>query len=115
MRQGASEPAVLALDVGTTGVRAVLVDAAGALRGSAYREVLPVYPAPGLVEHELEPLFTAVCDVIRTVLNAGAAHVRGLGIANQRGTAVVWETATGRAVHDALSGRTRVPPHAARR
>ena len=103
MRQGGGEPAVLALDVGTTGVRAVLVDAAGVLRGSAYREVLPIYPGPGLVEHELEPLLHATEDVIRTVLASGAGNVRGIGIANQRGTAVVWEAATGRAVHPALS------------
>ena len=95
MRQGAGEPAVLALDVGTTGVRAVLVDAAGVLRASAYREVLPIYPGPGLVEHELEPLLAATRDVIRTVLtDRTAGQVRGIGIANQRGTAVVWEAAT---------------------
>jgi glycerol kinase len=65
--------------------------------------VLPIYPGPGLVEHELEPLLDATLNVIRTVLAVGTGEVRGLGIANQRGTAVVWETATGRAVHPALS------------
>ena len=42
---------VLGLDVGTTGVRALLVDDAGKVAAERYREVLPSHPAPGLVEH----------------------------------------------------------------
>jgi glycerol kinase len=110
MRQGGNEPLVLALDLGTTGVRAVLVDAAGALRAAAYRETLPNCPGPGLVEHDTEALLTATLVVVGTVLGeVPADRVRGLGIATQRGTAVVWDAATGRALHPALSwqdGRT---------
>jgi glycerol kinase len=110
MRQGAPEPLVLALDAGTTGVRAVLLDAAGAVRSLAYREVLPTHPAPGLVEHDLDALWTAIVHVLSTVVaKVPAASLRGLGIATQRGTAVVWDAATGRAPHPALSwqdGRT---------
>jgi glycerol kinase len=110
MRQGAPEPLVLALDAGTTGVRAALVDATGAIRGLAYREALPNCPAPGLVEHDLEALWAVTRDVISTVVaGVPAGALRGLGIATQRGTAVVWDAATGRGVHPALSwqdGRT---------
>jgi len=110
MRQGAAEPLVLALDEGTTGVRAVLLDAAGVPRAEAYREVLPDCPAPGRVEHDPEALLHATVEVLRAAL-AGVApdRVRGLGIATQRGTALVWDAGTGRAVHPALSwqdGRT---------
>src|SRR2546425_1510441 len=59
MRQGAAEPLALALDLGTTGVRAALVDTAGALTREAYREGLPQCPAPGLVEHHGEMPFRA--------------------------------------------------------
>jgi glycerol kinase len=110
MRQGAGEPLILAVDEGTTGVRAVLIDARGALRATAYREVLPACPAPGLVEHDAEELFAATQAVLGTVAaEAPAGAIRGVGIATQRGTAVVWEATTGRAVHAALSwqdGRT---------
>src|SRR2546429_464748 len=44
MRQGPREGTILALDVGTTGVRALLLDPTGRPRGEAYREVLPTYP-----------------------------------------------------------------------
>ena len=110
MRQGAAEPLALALDLGTTGVRAALVDAAGGLAAGAYREVLPACPAPGLVEHDGELLFSATLAVLGAVVaEAPLSRVRGLGISTQRGTAVVWEAQTGRAVHPLLSwqdGRT---------
>jgi glycerol kinase len=97
-------PLVLALDAGTTGVRALLVDERGRLVAERYRETLPTHPEPGLVEHDTETLWTALLAVARAALDGVAAErVRGLGLATQRGTAVVWERATGRAVHPAIS------------
>ncbi len=109
MRQEAATSFVVALDAGTTGVRALLVDGGGAPRAEVYREVLPACPAPGLVEHDPETLFRATLDVLSEALAAVPGGERGLGIATQRGTAVVWEADSGRAVHPAISwqdGRT---------
>src|SRR5213595_1289208 len=110
MRQEAAEALVVALDVGTSGVRAVVVDATGTPRAEAYREVLPAYPAPGLVEHDPEALWRATLAVLGAVLaRVPAEWVRGLGVATQRGTALVWDAATGRAAAPALcwqDGRT---------
>ena len=109
MRQEAATSFVVALDAGTTGVRALLVDGGGAPRAEVYREVLPACPAPGLVEHDPETLFRATLDVLSEALAVVPGGVRGLGIATQRGTAVVWEADSGRAVHPAISwqdGRT---------
>jgi glycerol kinase len=104
MRQGGGEPLVVAVDEGTTGVRAMLLDATGVPRAEAYRELLPTHPAPGLVEHDAEALARGTLDMLAAVLrDAPDGAVRGLGIATQRGTAVVWEAATGRAVAPALS------------
>jgi glycerol kinase len=104
MARSAAQGLVLALDVGTTGVRALLLDETGSVLGQAYREALPSCPAPGLVEHDLDVLLAAVRDVIRSV-TAGVrpADVRGLGLTTQRSTAVVWETASGRPLGAALS------------
>ncbi len=95
---------VLALDVGTTGVRALLVDETGAPAGDAYREVLPDHPGPGMVEHDLDALLAGLLDVTRTVLGrVDTDRVRGVGLSTQRATAVVWEAATGKGVHPAIS------------
>ncbi len=99
-----SAPLVLALDAGTTGVRAIAVEDAGRLVAERYQETLPHHPAPGLVEHDTEALWRAVLAVLGgTLSDVDASRVRGLGIATQRGTAVVWERATGRALHPAIS------------
>jgi len=99
-----ASPLVLAVDAGTTGVRAVLVDETGRVAAERYRETLPHHPAPGLVEHDTEGLWAAVRDVVATaVADVDAARVRGLGITTQRGTALVWERASGRAVYPAIS------------
>ena len=110
MRQEATEALVLALDEGTTGVRALAIDAAGTVRAEAYREVLPNTPAPGLVEHDPEALLRATVEVLAAALaDVPADRVRAVGLATQRATGLVWEAATGRAVAPALSwqdGRT---------
>jgi glycerol kinase len=95
---------VLALDVGTTGVRALLLDETGSVLVQAYREALPSCPAPGLVEHDLDALFSAVRDVIRSVATGlRPGDVRGVGLTTQRSTAVVWEAASGRPCSVGLS------------
>jgi glycerol kinase len=93
-------PLVLALDAGTTGVRALAVDVRGHVVATRYRETLPEHPAAGLVEHDAERLWSAIVGVLGAV---DAARVGGLGISTQRGAAVVWERATGRAVHPVIS------------
>src|SRR5262245_34060112 len=104
MPRSGSEPLVLGIDVGTTGVRALLVDDRGHVVAARYREVLPEHPAPGLVEHDPEALWDATVGVVAEALRGhDPARVRGLGITTQRGTAIVWERATGRAVHPAIS------------
>jgi hypothetical protein len=100
----AAPPSVLALDVGTTGVRALRIDATGAVCAQSYEEVLPTYPGPGLVEHDTEATLQAVHAVLRAALaDAPPGSVRGLGLTSQRSTAVVWDTNSGRAVHPAVS------------
>lgn len=110
MRQGPPEPLVAAIDAGSTGVRALLVGASGVVHARAYREVLPRTPAPGLVEHDPETTLAAAREVLAEALGSVRAEdVAGVGITTQRGTALVWEARTGRAVHPAISwqdGRT---------
>jgi glycerol kinase len=104
MPAAATAPLVVALDAGTTGVRALVVDEAGNVVAERYRETLPEHPAPGLVEHDTERLWAAVVGVVGEALReVDVARVRGLGITAQRGTAVVWERATGRTAHPAIS------------
>src|SRR5438309_12028704 len=57
--------AVLALDQGTTGSSAIVVDESGTIRGSADREIRQSYPASGHVEHDPDELFATPVAVGR--------------------------------------------------
>jgi glycerol kinase len=102
--------AVLALDQGTTGSRAIVFDESGTIRGSADREIRQSYPASGQVEHDAEEIFATTVAVGRDALaRAGiaASGLAGIGITNQRETTVVWERATGRPIHPAVVWQSR--------
>jgi len=105
-------PVVIAIDAGTTGVRALAVDEGGTPRGMAYRELTQFFPQPGWVEHDPEEIFSAVLDTLSELvgrLAAGGAEltVAAIGITNQRETAVVWDRRTGRPLHRALVWQDR--------
>ncbi|HWN92882.1 MAG TPA: FGGY family carbohydrate kinase, partial [Verrucomicrobiae bacterium] len=48
---------ILALDQGTTGSRALVVDPDGLVRGRGYVELAQHYPQPGWVEHDPEQIW----------------------------------------------------------
>ena len=99
---------VVAIDAGTTGVRAIAFDHGGAAVDGAYREFTQHFPRPGWVEHDAEEIW----DVTQAVLGdlgdrLGDRTVAAVGITNQRETAVVWDAATGRPLHRALVWQDR--------
>jgi len=85
---------VLVVDVGTSGVRAGIVDPGGAVTHIHHVPVLPTSPAPGFVEFDPGAMASALLDVARAALAAGGP-VDGVGIANQRSSTVVWDRKTG--------------------
>ncbi len=101
---------ILALDQGTTSTRAILFDAEGDVVASAQRELQQFFPADGWVEHDPEHIWAdsvAVCREALARADFGAGDVAALGITNQRETAVLWERASGRPVHDAIVWQDR--------
>src|SRR5438552_1810185 len=98
-------PFVLAIDEGTTGVRAHVIDAASVVRGAAYQELTQSYPQPGWVEQDAEEIWRRTLLVCRQALaGCGVAgrDLSAVGICNQRSTTVVWERATGTPVYPAI-------------
>src|SRR2546422_984737 len=59
---------VLAIDEGTTGVRALIFDQSSAQVGGAYQELTPSYPQPGWFELDAEAIWTATRLAGRVVL-----------------------------------------------
>ena len=85
---------LLVIDVGTSGVRAAIVEPGHGVTRSHRRDVLPSSPAPGLVEFDAAELAGAVLAVAGEAV-ADAGSVDAVGIANQRASTIVWDRATG--------------------
>ncbi|HET9727927.1 MAG TPA: glycerol kinase GlpK, partial [Acidimicrobiia bacterium] len=90
--------AVIAIDAGTTGVRALAVGDDGVPRHASYREFTQHFPQPGWVEHDADEIWRVTLEVLGDVvdaLRAEGAVIAGIGITNQRETVVVWDRTTG--------------------
>ena len=103
-----SKPLVLAIDQGTTGTTVLVLDEALEILGKGYAELPQSYPAPGLVEHDPEAIWTSVLAAMAKALAPVAGQpITCIGVTNQRETVVVWERATGRAVAPAIVWQDR--------
>jgi glycerol kinase len=101
---------VVAVDAGTTGVRALVVDETGQVVDLAYREITQHYPRPGWVEHDASEIWQAVVGTLHEVtarLDKAHTPVAAIGLTNQRETAVAWDRRTGRPLHRAIVWQDR--------
>jgi glycerol kinase len=101
---------VLAIDQGTTGTTALLVDERVQVVARANMPFPNHYPRPGEVEHDVEEIWVSVGEAVTTALAAagvGADRVACIGITNQRETTVVWDRQSGKAIHPALVWQDR--------
>ena len=85
---------ILALDQGTTGSTALVVHQDGSILGRGYRELTQHYPRPGWVEHDPEEILRVSIQAMHEALSASRERPVGLGITNQRETAVLWDRRT---------------------
>jgi glycerol kinase len=101
---------VLAIDQGTTSTRAILFDQDMQVAGVAQQEFTQHFPSAGWVEHDPEEIWQTTLAVCRQVMadqGVEAAAVAAIGITNQRETTVVWDKATGQAIHNAIVWQDR--------
>ena len=101
---------ILALDQGTTSSRALVFDAETRVCGVGQYEFPQHFPASGWVEHEAEDLWTTTMRACRDALQGAGIdgrQIAAIGITNQRETVVVWDRATGLAVHRAIVWQDR--------
>jgi len=98
---------VLAIDQGTTGTTAVLVDGEGRIEARAYREISQIYPRPGWVEHDPQEIWDSVVATIAEVSGESRGKIEAVGITNQRETTVVWRRGSGEPVGNAIVWQCR--------
>jgi len=101
---------VLAIDQGTTSSRAVVFNDQQQIVGMGKMEFTQHYPADGWVEHVPEEIWATCLWSCKTALRkAGvtARDIAAIGITNQRETTIVWDRATGKAIHNAIVWQDR--------
>lgn len=101
---------ILALDLGTTGNRAILFDAQGSIVSQAYKELTQYYPQPGWLEHDPREIWQDTRWAMQTCLQkAGiaASAVAAIGMSVQRETCLLWDKKTGRPLHNAIVWQDR--------
>ncbi|OIJ21418.1 glycerol kinase [Anaerobacillus alkalidiazotrophicus] len=101
---------ILSLDQGTTSSRAILFNKAGEIVASAQKEFTQIFPNPGWVEHNANEIWGSILSVIAELLSKTEIkpiEIAGIGITNQRETAVVWEKETGHPVYNAIVWQSR--------
>lgn len=101
---------ILAIDQGTTSTRAIVFDGDMRIVSVGQAEFAQHFPRSGWVEHEAEDLLSTTVSTCREALEkAGlsASDIAAIGITNQRETTVVWDRATGKAIHRAIVWQDR--------
>jgi glycerol kinase len=102
-------PAVLALDQGTTSSRAIVFGREGLPLSSSQQEFEQIYPKPGDVEHDPEAIWSTQLQTAKeAITRANVPKVTAIGITNQRETTVLWDRHTGKAVANAIVWQSRV-------
>ncbi|MGW8312774.1 MAG: glycerol kinase GlpK [Desulfuromonadales bacterium] len=101
---------ILAIDQGTTGTTALLVDHDLRIYSRQTVDFPQHFPKPGWVEHNPEEIWASVRKAILALLESTgitAGQIQAIGITNQRETTMLWERRDGRPVANAIVWQCR--------
>ena len=101
---------ILSLDQGTTSSRAIVFDHSGKMTGVAQKEFRQIFPQPGWVEHDPMDIWNSQHRVMHDALREagiGAGDLAGIGITNQRETAIIWDRKSGTPLCNAIVWQDR--------
>lgn len=101
---------ILAIDEGTTGSTALVLNRNLKVLGRATVEFPQIFPKPGWVEHDPAQIMKSVGAAVKKALKKAKAKgkdVAAIGITNQRETTVLWDKKTNEPVHNAIVWQCR--------
>ncbi|PFG44939.1 glycerol kinase [Georgenia soli] len=98
--------AILAIDQGTSGTKAIVVDDSGIL-AVAEREIRPRYSAGGAVEQDPQELLLSVLDSAHEAVDRAGVTLEAVALANQGETVLAWDPETGDPLTTAISWQDR--------
>jgi glycerol kinase len=101
---------LLAIDQGTTSSRAIAFNRKAEIVAVAQQEFPQHYPRPGWVEHDPEDIWRTTREVAKTAFaeaETKGGKVAAIGLTNQRETTILWDRASGKAIHNAIVWQDR--------
>ena len=98
---------ILAIDQGTSGTKAVVVDENGAVLGLAEIPVRPAYLPGGGVEQNPQEMLDSVLDAGRQAVAQAGVPLDGVTLANQGETVLAWDPDTGAPLSNAIVWQDR--------
>lgn len=101
---------VMGIDLGTTGIRAVIVNRAGQIIADGYREHTQIYPQPGWVEHDPMEYWVSLQEVAAGALskaNLLPQQIAGIGLGDMGETILIWDKSTGEPLYNAIVWQDR--------
>ena len=98
---------ILAIDQGTSGTKAIVVDNAGTILALAYESLSPLYLGGGGVEQDPEALFDSILIAGRRAVAEASVPIAALALANQGETVLAWDRSTGQPLSPAIVWQDR--------
>lgn len=96
--------ALIGLDVGTTGCKAIVFSTGGIPLGQAFREYRVICDAPGKAEQDAERVWSLTKEALReAVAKSAAKDIRALSVSVQ-GDAIIPVDKDWHAIHPAILG-----------
>ena len=104
------EKYILSVDQGTTSSRAIIFDSKSNIAASAQKEITQYFPQPGWVEQDANEIWLSVLAVMAEAMTSSGLQpeqIAGIGITNQRETAIIWDKITGLPIYHAIVWQSR--------
>ncbi len=101
---------ILAIDQGTTGTTALIVDHYGIICGRGYARITQYYPNPGWVEHDPLEIWKQTLQAVSQAKHTAEVEdsdIAAIGITNQRETTILVDRLTGEPVGRAIVWQCR--------
>lgn len=104
------KPVILAIDQSTSASKGLLVSMQGEILDSRGIDHQQLYPRQGWVEHNADEIYTNVISVMKALIvraENNGLEVKRISITNQRETFVIFDTETGKPIHNAIVWQDR--------
>lgn len=101
---------LLAIDAGTTSVRAMLFNNKGEVQGISQQTITQYYPQPGWVEQDAQEIWQKTKECVEDVIQSTgvpASNIIALGVTNQRETTILWDKKSSKPIARAIVWQDR--------